>query len=187
MISATYRVQADALEIEADAKRRLADEYDAAQERGEVARVGDNQHSQGVSGANDLGISRKTIFEGRQIAEAEQIAPGLVRQTLDSVIEAGQEPSKTTLRRAVEGVINGDRALMASRLAPAGDLDFYASPPWATRALMEKVWPVLDNPDCSGIGWEPACGEGHMSQVLREYFGGVISTPVTVDSLQVGN
>jgi hypothetical protein len=31
------RAQADALEIEALAKRRLADEYDAAQECGEVA------------------------------------------------------------------------------------------------------------------------------------------------------
>ena len=37
LISAAYRAQADALEIEAQAKRRLADEYDAAQERGEVA------------------------------------------------------------------------------------------------------------------------------------------------------
>lgn len=36
-----YPVQADALEIEACAERRLADEYDAAQERGEVAFSGD--------------------------------------------------------------------------------------------------------------------------------------------------
>jgi hypothetical protein len=37
MAAAVHRAQADALEIEAKAKRRLADEYDAAQERGEVA------------------------------------------------------------------------------------------------------------------------------------------------------
>jgi hypothetical protein len=120
VITATYRVQADALEIEADAKRRLADEYDAAQERGEVARVGDNQHSQGVSVGNDLGISRKTIFEGRQIAEAEQIVPGIVRQTLNGAIEAGEEPSKAAVRRAVAETINGDRALMASRKGARG-------------------------------------------------------------------
>lgn len=35
MSDATHRTQADALEIEARAKRRLADEYDAAQEHGE--------------------------------------------------------------------------------------------------------------------------------------------------------
>lgn len=34
VISTGYRAQADALEIESMAKRRLADEYDAAQERG---------------------------------------------------------------------------------------------------------------------------------------------------------
>jgi hypothetical protein len=37
LIAAAHRAQADALEIEAQAKRRLADEYDAAQDRGEVA------------------------------------------------------------------------------------------------------------------------------------------------------
>lgn len=42
LICAAYRAQGDALNIEAQAKRRLADEYDAAQARGEVARLGDN-------------------------------------------------------------------------------------------------------------------------------------------------
>lgn len=42
LICAAYRAQGDALNIEARAKRRLADEYDAAQARGEVARLGDN-------------------------------------------------------------------------------------------------------------------------------------------------
>jgi hypothetical protein len=49
LIAATHRAQADALEIEAKAKRRLADEYDAAQERGEVANSGDTlRHGPGV-------------------------------------------------------------------------------------------------------------------------------------------
>ena len=34
VLGAVYRAQADALMIEARAKMRLADEYDAAQERG---------------------------------------------------------------------------------------------------------------------------------------------------------
>ncbi|MGY2933284.1 hypothetical protein ACVWZ6_002886 [Bradyrhizobium sp. GM6.1] len=42
LICAAYRAQGDALNIEARAKRRPADEYDAAQARGEVARLGDN-------------------------------------------------------------------------------------------------------------------------------------------------
>ena len=40
LVAAAHRAQADALEIEAAAKRRLADEYDAAQARGEVKRNG---------------------------------------------------------------------------------------------------------------------------------------------------
>lgn len=42
LICAAYRAQGDALNIEAQAKRRLADEHDVAQARGEVARLGDN-------------------------------------------------------------------------------------------------------------------------------------------------
>ena len=43
MVAAAFRAQADALEIEALAKRRLADEYDAPQERGELRKEADNQ------------------------------------------------------------------------------------------------------------------------------------------------
>jgi hypothetical protein len=42
LIAQVYRAQAGALAIEARAKARLADEYDAAQERGEVAGHGGN-------------------------------------------------------------------------------------------------------------------------------------------------
>lgn len=45
VITTIYRVQADGLEIEAAAKRRLADEYDAAQAAGEVKTKADNQHA----------------------------------------------------------------------------------------------------------------------------------------------
>jgi hypothetical protein len=38
LIAAAHRAQADALDIAAPAKRRVADEYDGAQKRGEVAR-----------------------------------------------------------------------------------------------------------------------------------------------------
>ena len=40
LIAAAHRAQAGALEIEAQAKRRLADEYDTAQQRGELKKVG---------------------------------------------------------------------------------------------------------------------------------------------------
>jgi len=37
------------------------------------------------------------------------------------------------------------------------------------RALLEKV--ILDKNFPYHSVWEPACGEGHMAKVLKEYFG----------------
>lgn len=63
---AAHRAQADALEIEALAKRRLADEIDTAQERGEVAKQGAHI-SAGNMSVQELGLSPKQIHEARQI------------------------------------------------------------------------------------------------------------------------
>jgi hypothetical protein len=62
------------LEIEAAAKRRLADEYDAAQERGEIRRHGGDQTSgteDCLPCAADIGLTHKDIFEARQVRDAE--------------------------------------------------------------------------------------------------------------------
>lgn len=69
LITAVYRAQADALEIEAQAKRRLADEYDAAQERGEIRTRADNQHvlDENKPRVHEIGLSRKEIHEARII------------------------------------------------------------------------------------------------------------------------
>lgn len=103
LIAAAHRAQADALEIEAKAKRRLADEYDAAQERGEVAgpRDGDRRSALERPPVTDLGLSRKDIHEARIIRDAEAADPGVVRRTLDSALYSGDEPTKARLREAV--------------------------------------------------------------------------------------
>lgn len=107
LIAAAHRTQADALEIEALAKRKLADEYDAAQERGEVA-TGNRTQDFGVEGDNakpataaDLGLRRDQIHEARQIRDAEDAQPGLVRQTLDRSLRDGREPTRAELQRSV--------------------------------------------------------------------------------------
>ncbi|MCJ2135560.1 hypothetical protein MKK69_16130 [Methylobacterium sp. J-026] len=104
------------MEIEAAAKRRLADEYDAAQERGEVATQsrGGANIADGVPGGNtvatvtDLGLTRKAIHEARQLRYAEAADPGVIRRTLDARLEQGQEPTKAAVREAVAEVINLD-------------------------------------------------------------------------------
>lgn len=106
VIGAVYRAQANALEIEARAKIRLADEYDAAQERGEVA-TGNRAKDFAVADDNakpataaDLGLRRDQIHEARQLRDAEAEAPGFIRQTLDGLVDAGEEPTKAALKKA---------------------------------------------------------------------------------------
>lgn len=68
-----------------------------------------------------------------------------------------------------------------NRVEPADLRDPFFTPPWATRALCEVVLPKLViNPNHvpHASVWEPACGEGHISEVLSEYFGSVLATDI---------
>lgn len=106
LVAAAHRAQADALEIEAAAKRRLADEYDAAQQSGEIQRHGGDRVSK-VSVENlaptvsDLGLTRKEVHDARQLRDAEMADPGIIRRTLDERLENGEEPTRTALRKMV--------------------------------------------------------------------------------------
>jgi len=102
VIAAVRRSQADALEIEAMASKRLADEYDAAQERGEIAKAGNPNFSgmEKLPSGLDL-VSPKALHEARAIRDAEVVEPGIVRRTLDEAIERGDEPTKARMREAV--------------------------------------------------------------------------------------
>lgn len=104
VIVKVWRAQADALQIEAMANRRIADEYDAAQARGEVSKQGQRTDiipdEKKVPLASEIGLSAKTIHEARQIRDAEETYPGIVKRVLDTAIEAGEEPTRATLRRA---------------------------------------------------------------------------------------
>jgi hypothetical protein len=82
IIATCRKAMADALMIEARAHCRFADEYDAAQARGEVAR-----HSAGnpqivpkqndlLPTAADLGFSGKEIMVARKVRDAEKAKPG---------------------------------------------------------------------------------------------------------------
>lgn len=104
LIAKAHRAQADALEIEAMAKRRLADEYDAAQLRGEVATGRPKsipEQNTFVPTAADIGLTGKDIHEAREIRDAEETYPGIVRRTLDAALDAGEEPTKAAVRRAI--------------------------------------------------------------------------------------
>lgn len=67
-------------------------------------------------------------------------------------------------------------AVAAQRSEPQDSLDFFPTPPWATRAFIAHVaYPVL-GVRTDDIVLEPACGEGHMAEPLREAY------PLTIAS-----
>jgi hypothetical protein len=64
---------------------------------------------------------------------------------------------------------NISHAVMSQRVEAKDGPDDFPTPPWATRGLIEYVLgdkEALTRMTC----WEPACGAGHMSKVLKEYF-----------------
>lgn len=89
--------------------------------------------------------------------------------------------TKPARSRPKPALPHGHRAVMASRREPPDALDYFPTPPWATRGLCEVVLPHLDRPiyrfGLQGV-WEPAAGEGHMAEVLRDYFSRVHASDV---------
>lgn len=68
----------------ARAEMRLADEYDAAQDRGEVHKHGGQKprdvEGHNIPSASDIGLRRNEIHEARKLRDAEQSDPGLVQR-----------------------------------------------------------------------------------------------------------
>lgn len=150
LIGAAHRAQAHALEIEAQAKHRLADEYDAAQERGEVkSKPGPvTSGPEVIATVTDLGLSHKDIHEARIIRDAEKAEPGIVRRVLDEKLEAREEPTKAALRQAViEAAERGIRGNFKSPTAPRVNPNYKPDAQWdamlavsaGCRDMMDKV------------------------------------------------
>ena len=77
----------------------------------------------------------------------------------------------------IRGMQNTSHAVMSQRVEAHDSPDDFPTPPWATRALIEHVLggrQALVGMSCL----EPACGAGHMSQVLEECFSEVTSSDV---------
>ena len=106
LIADIHRAQAHALAIRARAEMRLAEEYDDALDRGEVAKSG--QRNDLVVGNNevkptaaDLGIRRDEIHEARKFRDAERADPGVIRRTIEGMVDRGEEPTRAALRKEI--------------------------------------------------------------------------------------
>ncbi|WP_287159017.1 SAM-dependent methyltransferase [Mesorhizobium sp.] len=167
LIGATYRVQADSLEIESLAKRRLADEYDAAQPAG-AAKGGRPKTVPDGNGftADEAGLSRKQVFEARQMRDAIEQDPGIVRRALDHMLAAGAEPTRAGLKRAAADLPPARpnlRAAVGTDSATAAERgnNLYETPAEAMRTLLSFV-------RFSEKVREPACGRGAISRMLED-------------------
>lgn len=67
---------------------------------------------------------------------------------------------------------------MAGRIEPPDALDYFPTPPFATRALCECVLGIDRARPLSSSVWEPAAGGSHMAEVLKEYFTTVHASDV---------
>lgn len=69
-------------------------------------------------------------------------------------------------------------AVMNRRNTPPDALDDFPTPPWGTRALIEKLRDIDPQPLELRSVWEPACNRGFMARPLAEAFGRVRATDV---------
>ena len=102
-------------------------------------------------------MSRRGTREGSVVLKSRQ----------QEVLQPGQQ-----------SLPRGGLAVMAQRREPPDSLDFFPTPPWATRALIEQVLKAGGETLADKSVWEPAAGAGHMTEVLREAFGQVHASDV---------
>lgn len=97
-MTAALHLAADALALEASADKRLAEEYDAAQKRGEVESPGGDRKTIIPNGKNDkakvnqVGLTAKQVHEARQVRDLEARDPGVVERTAKAIEDAGRGP-----------------------------------------------------------------------------------------------
>lgn len=73
---------------------------------------------------------------------------------------------------------NTSHAVMSQRVEPHDSLDYFPTPPWATRALCDWLNVECQEQTLMRSVWEPACGEGHMARPLAGYFKTVYASDV---------
>jgi len=154
---------------------RLRAEIRAGELLAEMAQKGERQKAGDADGGrakpsvpklSDLGVSKTQSSRWQKLA-------ALPKKEQEAKIER----AKATAVAAVDGTPRPSRSM--NRVEPLDSLDPFFTPPWATRALFHHVMPTL------GMAgkllrsvWEPACGEGHMAEVLAEYSDRVFASDI---------
>lgn len=102
VVAAVRKSQGEAALIEIRADMRLADEYDGAQDRGEVAGAGKPviiPDGNNKATAAEIGVNPKEMHVARKVRDAEKAEPGKAERAVKDIIARGEEPTKTKLRQ----------------------------------------------------------------------------------------
>lgn len=109
LVKAAHETQADCLKMVARAEIRMANEIDAAQARGEVAKPGGDRQSivrdadNGSATFDDLDLDRRRVSEWRQLRDAGGEA--LVERVVQNALSEGRAPSMGNVHTEVRNVI----------------------------------------------------------------------------------
>lgn len=164
---------ADATDLQTQAERRLGELLLEAERLGWIGRgrpkkatVDTPVDSQKFT-LEEAGIDRTTAARSQKLAAIPQ-----------EQFDLGREQVRAKIMSGASTLINGARAIMSSRVEADDSLDYFPTPPWATRALIEYVFYHLGVDLAGASAVEPACGEGHIAEVLTEFFAQVIAADV---------
>lgn len=190
---------ADATEFQMRVERWLGVLLDKAVEAGQLAGKGRPKLMTRANAAvlpatlEEIGVDRKLSMQAKAAAKLSDDDFTAAITGMRSRMASGKA---IVVQPMQGGVMESGRAIMASRVEPNDSLDYFPTPPWATRALVEHVLPRLKSLAELGQSWawEPACGEGHIAEVLSEYFADVFATDIfdygygaLADFLETGN
>jgi hypothetical protein len=120
LIQKIYRSQAQCVIIEGEAQARLADEYDLAQEKGEVATAGQPKKSiiRGLDNTLspvDLGISPQRMHEARKVRDVLRKDPTAIEDKVNALVEQGLEPTKAAIREQLLHALENPKAFSGNQ------------------------------------------------------------------------
>jgi hypothetical protein len=169
---------ADAAEYQMRAERRLGDILGAAKAAGHFAEGRRKKPKNGTAEEPFQPATLEEVGVSKKLSSRAQKRSGIALAAFEAMIGATRARIASGHANVMAEQVNGARSIMGSRIEPGDSLDYFPTPPWATRALMECVWPVAVPSGKVGTVWEPACGEGHIAEVLSEYADAVIATDI---------
>lgn len=172
-------LMADATEIQIRAERKLGFLLSEAKKAG-LLKASRPKKPDPIKPADEEGFTLKEIGVTEKLSSTSQKKASITEQALEVMISGIRGRIISGKAKIIDAEpVAGSRSIMGSRQEPDDSLDYFPTPPWATRALIEYVLPEIGitGRQLNSV-WEPACGEGHISEVVKEYGIKVYATDI---------